>query len=228
MAAIESLLYPIIGLMTALLETLHGQFGSYGLAIIGVSAVVRVLIFPITKAFARLEERERLTQVKMEPDLAEAKANLRGRERFEAIDAVYQKHGYHPIKSLASLVPLLLQIPFLLSALFLFMDYPLLEAERFLFIDDLSQPDRYLQLGKLLTINLLPIALTVIAVADSLIKLGSTGQTRLRFIIVAVVLLVLIYPLPAAVCLYWLASNCWSFLGSLYSRLKPGVHPRGR
>ena len=227
MAAIEALFYPIIALMTALLKVLHGLFGSYGLAIIGVSAVVRLVIYPITKAAGRLEERECRIQFEMAPELAAAKANHTGRERFDAIDAIYQKHGYHPIKSLASLMPLLLQIPFLLSALFLFMDYPPLVAESFLFIDDLSQPDRLLPLGGSLAINLLPIALTAIAVLDSVIKPGSTGQTRLRFMIVAVVLLVLIYQLPAAVCVYWLASNCWSILGSLYSRLKPGGHSAG-
>jgi YidC/Oxa1 family membrane protein insertase len=223
-ATIEALLYPIIALMTALLTVLHGLLDSYGFAIIGVSAVVRLVIYPITKSAGRLEQRERLIRFEMAPELAAAKANRRGRERFEAIDAIYQKHGYHPIKSLASLIPLLLQIPFLLSALFLFVDYPPLVAVPFLFIDDLSQPDRLLPLGESLTINLLPITLTAVAVLDSVVRPGSTVQTRLHFLIVAVVLLVLIYPLPAAVCIYWLASNCYSSLDSLYSRVKSRAH----
>ncbi len=218
MVVVETMLYPIIAMMTALLNFFFGMFNSYGLAIIFVSAVIRIILYPIIKYTGRIEKREQLIQLKMAPELAVAKANYTGRERFEAIDEIYQKYGYHPIKSLSSLAPLLLQIPFLLSALFLLTKYPPLVGEPFLFIEDISQPDGLLQIGSSLAINLLPIALTVVAVIDSAINPLSTNQARMRFLVISIVLLVLIYPLPAAVNLYWFSSICWSIIGTIYYR----------
>jgi membrane protein insertase Oxa1/YidC/SpoIIIJ len=173
--------------------------------------VVRLVTYPINKASSRLEERERLMQAAMSPAIAAAKSAYKGRERFEAIDAVYMAHNYHPIKSLVTLTPLLLHIPILIAAVKLFVDYPALISTNFLFINDLSQPDQLLSLGGF-KINLLPPALALIAVLDSLLNPRMTKQSRIRFLGITVVLLALIYPLPAAVCLYWFSSNLWSFV----------------
>ena len=218
MDAVDILLYPAIGPMRFVFELLYRVVGSYGLAIIATSAVVRLVTYPINKASARLEAREQLTQAAMAEAITAAKLAYKGRERFEAIDAIYRAHNYHPIKSLVTLVPLLLQIPLLLAAVKLFIDYPALISAKFVFINDLSQPDGLLALGDL-KINLVPIALALIAVLDSLLNPRMTRQSQLRFLAITVVLLALIYPLPAAVCLYWFASNLWSFAHTQSQRL---------
>jgi membrane protein insertase Oxa1/YidC/SpoIIIJ len=51
-------------------------------------------------------------------------------------------------------------------------------------------------------VNLLPLLLIGIALMDSYLKPTSTRQTQMRFLIVCTVLLLLIYALPASVCLY--------------------------
>ncbi len=51
-------------------------------------------------------------------------------------------------------------------------------------------------------VNLLPLLLIGIALMDSYLKPTSTRQTQMRFLIVCIVLLLLIYELPAPVCLY--------------------------
>jgi membrane protein insertase Oxa1/YidC/SpoIIIJ len=51
-------------------------------------------------------------------------------------------------------------------------------------------------------VNLLPLLLIGIALMDSYLKPTSTRQTQMRFLIVCIVLLLLIYALPASVCLY--------------------------
>ncbi|WP_394891479.1 YidC/Oxa1 family membrane protein insertase [Mesorhizobium sp. AaZ16] len=215
MGALSIILWPIIAPMGFVLDWLHHLSGSYGVAIILLSALVRMVTLPLSKIGRRHVECERLVQLQMQPALAEAKARYSGRERFERIEGIYASHQYHPIHSMASLLPLLIQIPFLLAALFLLTDHPSLAGERFLFIRDLAQPDRLLSLGQGVTVNLLPILLTAVAVIESAVAANATRLSRLRFLIIAVVLLVLIYPLPAAVCLYWMASNAWSLIATL-------------
>jgi YidC/Oxa1 family membrane protein insertase len=213
-------LWPIIVAMEFVLRGFQALFESYGVAIILLSAVVRIVTSPLWVIGRRQAERERLVQARMQPPLAEARARYRGRERFEKIDAIYTEHGYHPIHSMATLLPLMVQIPFLLAALLLLVDDPALAGERFLFIDDLSQPDGLLPLPFAgIAVNLLPLLLTGVAIVESVIAVNSTRRSRIRFLIVALVLLVFIYPLPAAVCLYWLASSFWSLSISLYRRV---------
>ena len=118
------------------------------------------------------------------------------------------------------MIPLLFQIPFLLAALFLLIDYPPLAGQPFGFIADLSQPDRLLELGNAVSINVVPLLLTAVALLDSALKPEATPQSRIKFLIVSLVLVVLIYPLPAGVCVYWLASNVFSLAGSATRRLR--------
>lgn len=200
--------------MRLVLTLLHQATGSYGVAIILLSLVVRIVTSPILRLAARAEERDRAVQAAMEPELREIKATSTGRERFERTEALYGRHGYHPIKSAASVLPLFLQIPFLLSALFLLSDLPALAGQPFLFIGDLHEPDALLP-GAL---NALPFIITAVALFESLVKKDSTTSARIRFLVVALVIVVLIYHAPAGVCLYWMSSNVWSLLQSLAAR----------
>jgi YidC/Oxa1 family membrane protein insertase len=210
MDTIAALLAPLIALMLIMLEILHSAVSSYGLAIILLSIAMRLLMTPILQLAVRAEERHARVELAMAPTLADIGANYVGRERFERTEALYKAHGYHPIQSIVSLAPLLLQLPFLLAAMFLLTDYDALEGQRFVLIGDIGRSDRLLSIGGI-TINILPLLLTATAITESLIKRNVTVGSRLKFVIVATVIAVLIYPLPAAVCLYWLASNIWSF-----------------
>lgn len=221
METIETILSPIIGLMEFLLGFFYSIFASYGLAIIALSLVVRFVMIPVARLGQRYEQKETAIQLKMAPAIKEIRSKYSGQQRFEQIELIYGDNKYHPIHSMISVLPLFIQIPFLLSALILIVNHPALVDQGFLILPDLSNPDRLLRLDLVfpgLTLNLLPLLLTGIAIIDSLIKKDATPQSRTRFLIVALVLLVLIYPLPASVCLYWLTSNLWSLLASAAGR----------
>ena len=219
MNIVETVFYPIIWLMTVLVDVQYEVLGSYGLAIIGVSAIFKVVLRPIVKISRKFEEKERLIQLQMAPALELAKKTKKGREQFEEIDGIYQKHGYHPIKSMVSMLPLFLQIPFLISAFLLFNGYPPLVDQSFLFVSDLSKPDQLLPMPGGVNLNILPIALIGVAVADSFLNPLSDNKSRIRFLLVSLVLFVLVYPLSSAVCLYWLASNIWSIIETMFLRI---------
>ena len=219
MEFVSLLLSPISEAMRVALTLFEGATGSYGIAIILLSMTVRLLTAPVTRVAGRAEARDRQTQAAMADELREIRRTSKGRERFERTEALYQRHGYHPMRSVASLLPLFLNLPFLLAALFLLSTYAPLTGMPFLVISDLLEPDRLMHLGAV-TINLLPILITVVTLSESLIGTNSTRSSRLRFLIVGLVIAILIYPMPAGVCLYWLASSCASFLASASRRLK--------
>ena len=204
------LLSPIIVAMRFLLETLYALTGNHGISIILLSCAVRLGLSPVIRLAARTEERATAKQRAMEPQLAEISPSLKGRERFERIEQIYREHGYHPIQNTTAILPVFLQVPFLLAALFLLSNDTQLANERFLFIRDLLRPDMLIG-GEGWSINVLPILITIVAIGESAIKYHGDRGARARFLIVAVVIALLIYPAPAGVCLYWLTSTLLSF-----------------
>jgi YidC/Oxa1 family membrane protein insertase len=214
---LEWALSPIIAGMRFLLDGLYAATGSYGISIILLSCAVRLLLSPVTRLAARTEERTTARQRAMEPQLAAIGPSLKGRERFERIEQIYREHGYHPIQNATAILPLFLQIPFLLAALFLLSNDPQLASQRFLFIRDLLRPDMLVG-GTGWSINVLPILITLVALAEAVIKFRGNRGAQARFLIVAGVIAVLIYAAPAGVCLYWLTSNLLSFARTAFSR----------
>jgi YidC/Oxa1 family membrane protein insertase len=214
MHILQGVLWPLSAALKMTLEAIHGVLGSYGLSIICLSLIVSLLISPVAAYARRLERKDRLRTEAMAPQIAEIKQNYTGQQRFERIDKIYQQHGYHPINSMLSVLPLLIQLPFLLAALFMLMNLKPLQGQSFLFIDDLAQPDGLLRLGGY-AINVLPLLLIAVTILESHLQKESTPQSRRRFLIVAAVLLVLIYPAPAGVCLYWFTATCFSLARAL-------------
>ncbi|MGZ2403903.1 YidC/Oxa1 family membrane protein insertase [Rhizobium ruizarguesonis] len=214
---VQTALSPISAAMAAILEAFYSLTSNYGISIILLSIAVRLLLLPLSRWAQRIERGEAETQAAMRADINEAKATLKGRERFERIDEIYTAHSYHPIYSLKSLSALALQIPFLLAALFLLTDYPPIEGYSFGPIADLSKPDGMVSAGAL-SINLVPIALTSIAIGEAFLDDRATTNSRIKFIFVAVIVFMLIYNFPASISLYWLVSNTISLLLMLSRR----------
>jgi YidC/Oxa1 family membrane protein insertase len=213
------LLSPLSEAMRLLLVLFARATGSYGIAVILLGVTVRLLTAPVTRFAGRAAARDRQVQAAMAGELGEIRRTSKGRERFERTEALYRRHGYHPMKSVASLLPLLLNIPFLLAALILLSTYPPLAGTPFLVLADLSEPDRLLAVGGG-TINLLPLLITAVTLSESLVDADATRASRLRFLVIGLVIAALIYPMPAGVCLYWFTGNVLSFLGSAARRLK--------
>lgn len=213
MEFLRTILWPLRKALEIMLEAIHGATGSYGLSIVILAVIVSFLLSPVTAVARKMEAKDEARQKEMEPLIAEAKAKFSGRQRFEAIDAIYRRRGYHPIQSMAAVLPLFIQLPFLLAALFLLTGLDALTGRGFLFVRDLGAPDAFFSLGPF-SVNLLPLAMTAIAVAESQIRPEATAKSRGQFLVVAAVLLVLIYSFPAAVCLYWLTSNAVSLARS--------------
>lgn len=215
MVVIYSILYPVIFVLDFVLSSLHRLTGSWGGAIILTNLAVSIAMIPLSRMARKAERREQDRQRTLEPLVHNATVRFRGRERFEHIESIYTEYNYHPIKSLAALGPLLIQLPFLIGALLLLTNYPPLIAESFLFIGNLGAPDKLLPIpGTSYSVNLLPFILTGVGVAESQTDNCSTGQSRRRYFVISCVIFLLIYGLPAAVCLYWLTGNIFSFVSS--------------
>lgn len=218
MAFLEAILFPIVWVFRHVLEFLHSANDSYGLAIIGLSLFVAIISYPLTIYGRNIELKHKAIHDAMAPEIADIKSRLTGEERFNAIDAVYQNHRYHPIKSISTISGFAIQLPFLLSSLVLLVDYPPLVESSFFVIPDLSKPDNIIRIGAY-AINILPILMSVITIIEAMIKPEMDTVSRRRFLFVSIGMFIIVYALPSAVVLYWATSNFWSLLRTL-GRLK--------
>ena len=218
MQYIELVLFPIIYVMTVLLEFFHSISGSYGFAIALLSIVMSFAALPLAKYGKTIQNREEALQQRMRPAIQAAKQELKGEKKFLRIEEIYKKHQYHPIHSLKSAAGLLPQIPFLLAALFLLWDYAPLAGEGFLFVPDLSLPDALFTLGggaNAASINMLPYLMSGISLTEVLLGKGSDAGVKVRLSILSLVMLMLVYQLPAAVLVYWTSNNIISLLRAI-------------
>ncbi|MFT5445592.1 MAG: YidC/Oxa1 family membrane protein insertase [Gammaproteobacteria bacterium] len=207
---LQTILFPLITLFEALLGWFYSIFGSYGVSIGFLSISTGLALAPLSRWARELEQRNKTVLEKMAPRIEKIQIAYKGRDCFERIDAIYSEYSYHPIKSMASLLPILMYLPFILAAFLLLRDYPALKDVSFLMINDLSKQDA------LTGINVLPVLVVGIALLDSRLRSESTVQSRRKFLIVSAVLMILIYRMPSAVCLYWLSTNVWTLGQTLW------------
>lgn len=123
----------------ALLLWLHGIFGNWGWAIIGLTFIIRVILYPLThKGMVSMQKIKELA-----PKLKEIKEKYaKDPQRMNAATMdMYKKHGANP---LGGCLPMLLQIPVFFAIYRVLLNAPELQgAGWMLWVDDLSRMDPY-------------------------------------------------------------------------------------
>jgi YidC/Oxa1 family membrane protein insertase len=123
----------------ALLLWLHGIFGNWGWAIIGLTFIIRIILYPLTyKGMVSMQKIKELA-----PKLKEIREKYgKDPQRMNAATMdMYKKHGANP---LGGCLPMLLQIPVFFAIYRVLLNAPELQgASWMLWIDDLSRMDPY-------------------------------------------------------------------------------------
>ena len=115
----------------------------------------------------------------------------------------------------------------MLAALLLLIDYPPLAGESFWIIADIAKPDALLSLNGM-TVNLLPLLMAAVTLAETSIKPEMTREGRIKFALVTAAILFLVYPLPAALVLYWMTCNLISLARTCLRLSSPISAPSAR
>jgi YidC/Oxa1 family membrane protein insertase len=199
----QDFLQPLITVEEWVLEGLHGVGLGWGLAIVGLTMLVRLAILPLSIRQLRAQRnlKEHLPELKR---IQERHKGNRERLREETL-AYYQEHGFNPLSVFA---PLLVQIPILVSLYYLLrtdVANGLFGHAGFLFIPDLTAKPHGLVL----------VALILIYVSSQLgAGLVSTrslpaGQRRLALLL-PLLLTSVIARFPAGLLLYWITTSIWT------------------
>lgn len=211
MYALDVVFAPIIWLMQLVLAFYVHLFASTGVAIILLSFTFALILLPLQIKAQRTEQRISEKMKAVDFEIRALKEELKGEKLFFATEKIYERNGYHPIQSVAMGTSLFVMLPILLSALLLFTNTEIITDKSFLFVDDLSKPDGFWG-----PVNVLPILMSGVSLVTAKLRFKGDKKSMVRFFIVSIVLMIIVYDLASGLILYWIGSNTISLLVSLH------------
>ncbi len=216
----------IAKILVQLLEFLYNVVHNWGLAIVILSFAVYIFLYPLTLKQMRSMKEMQLLQPHIEELRKIYKDNPQ--KLNKEILELYRQHKVNP---LGGCLPLLLQMPIFFALYQALSRSVVLRGASFLWIKDLSEPDRLFLLPASLPvlgneINVLPILMTIgmfIQQKISTVATTSTSaeQQRLMQIIMPLMFGLIFYHMPAGLVLYWFINSTLMLLYQLkISRIK--------
>ena len=201
-----------------LLQWLHEISHNYGLAIIFLTILVRLAVYPLTHKSMKIQAQTMAQQAKLKPYIDEINRKYKDdmAARNQAMMKLWKEHGVNPFGMLRGCVPVLLQMPIFI-ALYVLLDQAIeLRGQSFLWISDLSAPDRLLSFGAALPLvgdsfNLLPFLMGATQVVSSMMTMNAaTDPTQKQMmIIMPLAFIFILYSFPSGLMLYWVVGNAW-------------------
>jgi len=204
---LATFLQPLVDLNDAILKFWHNTVGvSWGVAIIGLTVVVRAAILPLT--FRQVRSMQALQRLAPEMKRIQERYKDDKQRQQQEMMKFYQEHGVNP---LGSCLPLVLQLPFFFSLFYLLRSATfkadIKGEESFLFIPNLAKP---------LTGH--PVALAVMIIlyvgtqlASSLLTAMSADPNQRRLMLaLPFVFVFFVFRFEAGLLVYWVTTNFWT------------------
>ena len=185
----------------------HGLIGSYGLAIIMLTIIVKALFWRITNKSTQSMKKMSTLSPKIKELNEKYKDNPQVKQ--QKIMELYREAGVNPV---AGCLPLLLQMPVFIALFNALRGAIELRHSEFLWVADLSQPDTVFEIAGL------PFRPLAIAWAGSMFlqqKLvpSSADETQKKIMMfMPIVMLFICYGMPSGLTLYWTFSTFMSIL----------------
>jgi YidC/Oxa1 family membrane protein insertase len=215
-ASSRGILSPLERLLKWFLLVFYKIIPNYGIAIILLTLLVKILFFPLTKKGSEATLRMQA----LAPKIKELQEKHKGNpQKMNAeMAALYQKEGYNP---LSGCLPMLLQIPIFIAMYNLFNNHFDLRGAMFIpgWIPDLSVPEAIWQFPENFRLPILGWtalrALPFIYVGSQLIygKVTQTpgqqtnNQMKMMLYVMPLVFFFVLYNVPSGLLIYWIFSN---------------------
>lgn len=202
--------------------------GGYGMAIIILTIIVKLVFWPVTHKGTESMKRMQ----KLQPEIKKLRERYKSdpKKLQEKQMLLYREHKVNP---LAGCLPMLIQIPVFIGLFTVLRSAVELRFTQFLWISDLSEPEGLL--ASVLPfppggLNILPLLMTATMVLQQrLTPSAGDPQQQKMMAFMPVVMLFIFYNMPSALVLYWTVSQGLSilqlFLQQRKERLTTAVAP---
>lgn len=187
---------------------IHKITSNWGISIILLSILIYLILFPFTlkstKAMKKMQD--------LQPEVNALKEKFKDNPQKlnKEIMDLYKNNKINP---LGGCLPLLFQFPVLFALYQVFLRFTELKGASFLWIKDLSLPDRLFPLPFNIPFlgnyfNLLPIFILILSfLQQKYTSMGAAPEQKKMGIFFAILIGFIFYNFPACLVLYWLVQN---------------------
>jgi YidC/Oxa1 family membrane protein insertase len=184
---------------------------SYALAIIGITVMLKILLWPLQtssmRSMKRMSDNMKVLQPKL--DALKAKYKDNAEKLNQETMKLYKEHNINPM---GGCLPSLAQFPIFLGFFYMLRTAVELRNSTFFWVEDLSRPDTVFTLIGI-PINPLPLIMTASMVVYMRLQpsTGNDMQKRIMMLM-PVMFLVFCYNFASALALYWTVQNLLSIV----------------
>ncbi len=194
---------PLCKFLLVVLNYTYAIIPNYGIAIILLTILIRILFWPLTHTST--ESMKKMQE--LQPLIAELRKKHKDspRKLQEETMALYKQHKVNPV---SGCLPMLIQIPVFIALFVVLRSAIELRFADFLWVKDLSEPERLLADVLPIPLNILPIFMAAAqAWQQSMTPATDAAQQKMLLFFMPVMMLVMFYMMPAALVLYWSANT---------------------
>lgn len=181
------------GIIESMLLFMHNLTGNFGLAIIGVTILMKIILLPLTLK----QDKSMKSMKKLQPELDKIKEQYKGDSKMlnQKTMELYQKHKVNPA---GGCLPLLVQLP-ILWALFGVLRGGIVPQDSTFLWMQLVQPDPY---------YILPVLNGVVSFVQQKV-MGSSDNPQMKNMMYMfhIMMVFISYKMPAGLQIYWLTSS---------------------
>lgn len=190
-----------------LLQWLYQWVGNWGVAIILLTVIIKLIFYPLSEASYRSMAKMRVMAPKLQR-LKEQYGDDRQRMQ-QAMMELYKTQGVNP---LGGCLPIVVQIPVFIALYWVLLaSVELRHAPFMLWIDDLSRPDTLFGVWFGMPIGLLPILMGATMVIQTRLNPEPPDPIQAKVMkIMPIAFSIFFFFFPAGLVLYWLVNNVLS------------------
>ena len=202
-------------LLLRLLNIFYTFVPNYGVAIIALTVLVRLIFWPLTHKSTQGMQRMR----EIQPLIKAAQENFKDdpQKMQHEVWRIYRENKVNP---LSSCLPMLLQIPVFFALYIMLRSAVELRYSTFLWVGDLSQPENLFASVLPIPINILPILMAATTIWQSKLtpSMGDPMQQKMMTWMMPLMMLFFFYSMPAGLSLYWAVSTLLAILQLIWQK----------
>lgn len=226
---------PICILLLHMLRLFESFIHNWGMAIIVLVLIVKIVLYPLSHWAIKAQAKTMAEQKRIKPHVERLNEKYKDdpAKKSQELMKLYREHGINPLGAMRGCLPMVFQMP-IFFALYILLDQAVeVRGQSFLWIVDLSSPDRLIPFGgyeiPLLgwdALNILPILMAVTQFFTSrLMTSNISDPTQKQIMIMMPIFFVFIlYNMPAGLMLYWTVQNVWQIGHTVLTKRYVAMH----
>lgn len=190
--------------MIKILNFIYGIIPNYGIAIILLTILIKLILFPLTsKSFKSMNRMKAL-----QPEINKLKDKYKDNPKKMQVETMglYKKHKVNP---LGGCLPILLQLPIFFALFAAIRDFVELQGASFLWAKDLSGPDTVMVIMGSIPVNPLPLLMGASMFFQQKMSTVDPAQQRMMMFM-PIIFTVMLYNFSSGLVIYWLVNNVLS------------------